>query len=166
MHESSVDRANFQIEIRTGVEKGRVKELLIKYKPFILHISLHASPVKGLYFQDANKNANPMDVQEWKDIMELLGKVRKPSIIILSACNSYEHAVAARPYTDFAAGTTTVIPDMAGIIYARGFYTILFNDENTGWDVCHLSGIQEVKGYKPPFEPVGGVNVYDIIQMC
>ncbi|HEY4111462.1 hypothetical protein [Puia sp.] len=166
LHDSSIDRASFQIEIRTAVEKGRVKELLVKYKPDILHISLHASPINGLYFQDKDKNSSPMNVQEWKNIIELLNDIHRPSVIILSACNSYEHAVASKPFSDFSAGTTMVFPDLAGITYARGFYTILFNDENISWDICHRSGIQEVKDRTPPFDPINGTNVQDIIRKC
>ncbi|TDW97631.1 CHAT domain-containing protein [Dinghuibacter silviterrae] len=164
LHQSSTDRAYFQIAVRTGVEKEELKELLVQNKPDILHIVLHASPVKGLYFQDAQQNAAPMDVEEWEDIIELQQAIRRPSIIILSACNSEGHARAAKPYTDFSAGTTTVFPDQAGIAYARGFYTILFNDEDTGPNICHRSGVVEIKNRKPPFDAINGIDVYNIMQ--
>jgi hypothetical protein len=166
LHESSIDRANFQIEIRTGMERIEVPEQLVKLKPDILHISLHANNVKGLYFQDAARNADPMAIKEWISIIQLQQRIHKPSVIILSACNSFDFAKAAKPFADFAVGTIMVYPDEAGVEYARGFYTILFNDENTAYDTCHLAGVNAISNRKPPFAPIDGTAVDAIICQC
>ena len=99
-----------------------------------------------------------IDQNKRYDKIKLQSKIHKPQIIILSVCNSFLHAEKAKPFCDFAIGTKNVLDDQAGIAYAKGFYSILFNDKNSNAEVCHEAGENEIKYHNPPFNTINNMN--------
>ena len=153
---AGTDRDNYTIEIETSVKKTDFFNLLIRYKPDFLHLCMHTTLTEGLYFEDNEKEVFPMPVKEFTDIIKLFNEKHKPLCIILSACNSKAHAEAVKDYCDFAVGTQRVFPAEAGIVYAAGFYTTLFEKNSTDISYCHKSGIQAIQSSKLDF------GTYDI----
>jgi hypothetical protein len=158
--QSSADRAYYQIEVETGVQKDDFLKLLFRYKPDYIHITLHGSRANGLYFENAEGEALAMDTIEFSKILALYSLKKKPQAILLSACNSLGHAEAVRASTLFAMGTNQVFPDQAAIVYAQGFYELLFNDQTTDITLCHQAGLLGIELAK--FDAIGGVPVRDI----
>jgi len=161
--DDSSDKANYSIRIQTSVERTKLAKILEKRRPDILHISLHGSPTNGLYFQDQAGNAAPMSAEEWNDILKLQTLIHRPEIIVLSACNSAQHAQVAKPFCNFVAGTKTVFPEKAGVIYAREFYNFLFSDNYTTPEICHQAGVNAIRHAHPAFDPINDIEVYNII---
>jgi len=116
--------------------------------------------VKGLYFQDAMKNPDPVSVEEFVDYIGLLSKKKKPQGIILSACNSLDHATSVASFCAFAMGTNDVFPDEAAIIYADSFYQTLFDGNDVSY--CHETALKAIRDLKPPFKPIGN-HAVDLI---
>jgi len=163
--QSGSDRDYFTLlNIESGVERDKVMEILYKNDPDFLHITLHASEINGLYFQDSAKNPDPMSAEEFADYVKNLKKQDKmPEAVILCACNSLPHANAVKEYCRYAVGTSYVFPDDAAIVYARKFYTALFNGKDVGF--CHNMAVQGIKYNKPPFDAIDDKQVYDIPQL-
>ena len=151
--DKSVDRANYNIEIETGVKKGELGQLLDKYRPDILHVSMHASN-EGLYFEDALGNLSSMSPEELADLLTIQGKLHRPEIIVLSACNTASHAKAIKGHCDYVIGTNKVFPERAGVLYAIAFYSMLFNDNNTPVQTCHEAGVHAIRYAEKPVIPV------------
>ena len=158
------DRDYFTLlNIKTGVERDKVLEILYTSEPDYIHITLHNSEIKGLYFQDAAKNPDPMTADEFAEYLKTLCDEKKPEAVILCACNSLAHATAARQYCNYAVGTNYVFPDEAAILYANKFYTALFNGKDVNF--CHKAAVVGIRFAKPPFTIKDGPEVYTILQL-
>jgi hypothetical protein len=158
------DRDYFTVlNIKTGVERDQVMEVLYTNEPDYIHITLHNSEIKGLYFQDAAKNPDPMTADEFAEYVKTLCEEKKPEAVIICACNSLAHAAAARQYCNYAVGTNYVFPDEAAIVYASKFYTALFNGKSVNF--CHKVAVQGVRFTQPPFTIKGGPEVYTILEL-
>lgn len=163
--QSGSDRDYFTLlNIESGVERDKVMEILYKNDPDFVHITLHASEINGLYFQDGTKNPDPMSAEEFADYIKNLKRQDKvPEAVILCACNSLAHAKAVKEYCHYAMGTNYVFPDDAAVVYARKFYTALFNGKDV--DFCHNMAIQGIKYNKPAFDAIDDNEVYNIPQL-
>jgi hypothetical protein len=158
------DRDYFTLlNIKTGVERDQVMEVLYTNEPDYIHITLHNSEIKGLYFQDAAKNPDPMTADEFAEYVKTLCEEKKPEAVIICACNSLAHAAAVRQYCNYAVGTNYVFPDEAAIVYGSKFYTALFNGKNVNF--CHKVAVQGVRFTQPPFTIKDGPEVYTILQL-
>ncbi|MEO6683682.1 MAG: hypothetical protein ABIN48_12745 [Ginsengibacter sp.] len=158
---AGTDRDNYTIEIETSVKKTDLLNKLNRYKPDFLHLCMHTTLKEGLYFEDDDKEVFPMPVEEFTNIIKLFNEKHKPVCIILSACNSKDHAKAVKDYCDFAVGTQRVFPAEAGIVYASGFYQTLFENNSTDIAYCHKNGIQAIQSSKQDFGTYD-IPVYDI----
>ncbi|MGB3075558.1 MAG: hypothetical protein WBB36_09565 [Chitinophagales bacterium] len=160
--QSSSDRSNFKIEIEASVKKNKLREILNKYRPDYLHMSMHSSLTEGLYFENENKEKLPMPVREFGEILKLVSEVHRPISVVLSACNSKAHAEAIRDYCNYVIGTQSVFPADAGILYATEFYSTLFNNNSTNIPFCHKAGLQAIEFAETSFEPIDGIAVHQI----
>jgi hypothetical protein len=162
--QSGMDRDHFQLLTpKTALERRALKRILSQKTPDFIHFTLHNSTVKGLYFQDAMKNPDPVSVEEFVDYIGLLSKKKRPQAIILSACNSLDHASSVTGFCNFAMGTNDVFPDDAAIIYADSFYQALFDGNDVSF--CHDTALLAIKHTKPPFKPIGDHAIYLIPQL-
>lgn len=159
---AGTDRNNYTIEIETAVRKDEFLDMLYRYLPDYLHLSMHSSLTEGLYFEDNNKDKLPMPVEEFAEILALFSKKHQPSVILLSACNSAGHAQAVKNYCQYAIGTQAVFPADAGVLYAAKFYSTLFEDNSKHIPDCHSAGKLAIKGFKPPFDPINNIDVHNI----
>lgn len=135
-----IDRDHYDIEIELSVTKNEFKDILDKYKPQFLHLSMHATVKDGLHFEDENKAILPMSVKEFKQIIGRYSEKHELKLVLISACNSKNHAKAVKEYCDFAIGTKAVFPVPAALIYSNNFYTTLFNGYQNDLEYCHSDG--------------------------
>ncbi len=158
------DREYFsEPKIKTGVEREDFMEAIYTEEPDLLHVTLHNNQNKGLYFQDKNKNIDPMSVEEFADYIKTINEEKQIDTVVLCACNSLGHAQVAKTYCNNAVGTNYVFPDEAAIVYANKFYTALFNGKTIQF--CHSVAVQGIKHTKPPFILKEGPEVHTIIEL-
>lgn len=158
-------RGEFQIRKKLTVRKDELIHILNEYTPDYIHVVLHVSKTKGLYFEDAGGNALLMEIDEFRDIIELYSSVKRPLAIILSACNSMNYADAVKPFCHFSMGTRDVFPDKAGVAYARNFYKALFESKTFNIDYCHKVGVLGIKNFSPRFDDINGLPVHEIPEL-
>ncbi|NOT49946.1 MAG: hypothetical protein HOP10_01555 [Chitinophagaceae bacterium] len=159
------DRDYFTLlNIKAGVERNKVMEILYTNEPDYLHITLHNSEIKGLYFQDAAKNPDPMPPEEFAVYIQTLTEQKKPEAVILCACNTLDHATAIKKFCNYAVGTNYVFPDDAAVAYANNFYTALFSGKKVSF--CHQVAVDNIRFSKPPFSAgKDAPEVYKILQL-
>ena len=114
---------SFKLSAEFAVQPGEILRYLRKYKPSIVHISCHGSREKGLYFEDANGDPIPLSSDILASFFELVN-VREEVVecVVLSACESVEHARAVHNFVKRAIGMKGAVPDAFAIAYAEGFY--------------------------------------------
>jgi len=138
--------------IKTSVEADDLLHIMTKYQPDILHISLHSSKSKGLYFENNAGQAEPISAEDFKDIIETYasdpdGKGRIETIV-LSCCDSEAYGRAITNFADHIVVTKDLFPDKAAVVYAKDFYRMLFNNKDIGF--AHRSATSAIKRKKYP----------------
>jgi CHAT domain-containing protein len=148
--------------IKTQVLARQFLKLLSNYNPNILHISLHSSKKRGLYFENLSGAPDPVGVEEFKDYMALyqndISKDNPIDLVILSACNSFDHGKAIQGLVKNVVCMNDFIPDEASVHYAYGFYSSLFDGNEPS--LAHKMAVMQLKHEK--FE--GVEDVYKIPQ--
>lgn len=163
--QASIDKQNFEQNIYTSVKKAELLDILTAQKPDYLHISMHSSLKNGLCFEDHAGALAAMSVEDFKVIIHTFSQQYTMSAVLLSACNSGGHARAIQGLCQKAIGTNDVFPADAGIVYAGGFYNMLFSDINKDIQACHTAGQQAIRQNIPPFQLVNKVEVEKLIQL-
>lgn len=135
---------SFAFEALGAVQADEVTPLLRKYKPEILHISLHSSKKDGLLFEDKNRQKFPMSVEDFGILIKRHQRREKNlKCVVVNACNSIEHAKAASNYIDFAVGMQDFIPDEAAVPFTKAFYNTFFDEQN--FEYAYEDGIDAVR---------------------
>lgn len=166
MRQSGAQRDQFEeLVIKSKVQSDQFLNLLANYQPHILHISLHSSKRKGLYFENVIGDPDPISVAEFKDYIELHQEETKPAdrikLIVLSACNSYAHGEAVEEIVDTIICMDDFIPDEASIYYAKEFYRNLFS----GFKAKRSHKMATIQLKHQSYEPLAnGRSIYEIPQ--
>lgn len=119
---------------------------VLKHKPAILHLTMHASKMNGLYFEGKNGKEQPVSPERLLEYFGAISGEYRPEVCILSACNTLEHARAIQPYVHFVVGTRDFIPDRAAVIYAEGFYKAFFDGNKL--ETAHRLGQLAIKDWE------------------
>ncbi|NBC06998.1 MAG: hypothetical protein GVY26_07380 [Bacteroidetes bacterium] len=143
-----------EVDIKTSVQRRRLVRILTDIKPNVLHISLHSSKSKGLYFEGRAGEVAPINPSNFREnIRTYLSHPDagdKFDVVILDACNSLKHGKAILEFTDYVVCTQDFFPDEAGRDYAEEFYSHFFNGHPV--EFCHDAGINLIRdeGYEQP----------------
>jgi len=143
-HKSSTKRDEYaEPLIRPSVSAAKFTRTVLAEKPAILHLTMHASKSEGLYFEDPKGEVQAISPEKLVAYFEIIAKEYRPSICVLSACNTLNHAEALRPFCDYVVGTQDFFPDRAAQIYAETFYEILFDGHKV--DTAHELALLALK---------------------
>lgn len=156
--QNSEKREHFEIMIETGVEADDFLRLITKHQPDFLHITMHASKSKGLYFEGNQGEEQAISPEELAEIFALIYKKYIPELVVLSACNSLSQAESIRSYTNHVIGMQDFLPEDAGIIYAEKLYEMLFDGESI--DYAHHAAKLGIKMAKLDYQ--GVVSTHEI----
>lgn len=152
-----------ELQIQTGVESDEFLNILTKYQPDILHISLHSSKSKGLYFEDIAGKVQPMPVEDFADVIEIYCKDPDGKghieTVVLSACNSQLYGEAIRNFANNVIATNDFFPDKAAVVYADQFYKMLFNKKDVAF--AHDSACLAIKRQK--YDPEKAIHEIPIL---
>ena len=103
-----------------------------------------------------------MPVSEFAEALEAYSTSEKTMVIIISACNSKLHAVAAKNDCSYAIGTQAAFPTDAGVLYAAKFYAGLVADAPLQIAECHQATINVLQKYIPKWDDINNIPVYKI----
>jgi hypothetical protein len=138
-------REVFEINSNFATNEEDLTRLLRKYKPEIVHFSMHGSP-SGVYFEDAAGTAQSVEPDVLGDHFEQVnGQTRIINLVLLNACHAAAHAEYLAKYVGTAVGMNGAIPTDAALAYAKGFYAALF--EGDSYKDAHFAGSLSVKQF-------------------
>lgn len=117
--------------IETDVKIEEFITKVIAKRPYILHITTHATADQGLIFGDEHGKPIHLSPEELKRFFEgfKIGNYR-PELCVISACNSIELAKAILPFCNAVVGMNGFLPDEAAWVYAEHLYSNIFNGNN------------------------------------
>ena len=146
---------------------SRVDDFLIllkRHKPTMVHLSMHGGVQKGVFFEDESGNAEAATGDDLLSFFQLINrKERIVACVLLSACNSDEHAKTVQECVNYTIGMHGVIPVPAALEYARGFYKSFFEDED--YAGAHDTAIVMLKKYAKKVDYEGEIPIPKIPQL-
>lgn len=125
----------FQLDSQWATRIDDLQELLLQYKPNIVHFSGHGSQSSEIILEDENGNSQSVS----SDALSNLFCILKDDIkcVVLNACYSNEQAESIVKHIDCVIGMSNAIEDQAGIKFATSFYQALGygKDVKTAFDL-------------------------------
>jgi len=113
-------RDKFQLTSSFAVRVSDLQDLLLRYKPDIVHFSGHGSTSSELIFQDENANSHPIPTPTLAKLFQILKDNIK--CVVLSACYSESQARAIAQHIDVVIGMSDAIEDKSALKFATAFY--------------------------------------------
>jgi hypothetical protein len=116
-------RERFSISQHWGVRVTDIQELLLRYKPDIVHFSGHGSASSEIILEDKMGIGHPVPIDALSDLFCIL----KDNIrcVVLNACYSEKQARAIAQHIDYVVGMSRGIDDISAISFAMAFYRAL-----------------------------------------
>ncbi|MBV7326919.1 AAA family ATPase [Chloroflexi bacterium TSY] len=113
-------RENFDFQQHWALRIHDVQELLMRYKPHLVHFSGHGTDTNELVLIDDSGNAAPLTL----DVLEGIFAVLQDNIrcVVLNACFSETQAEVIAQHIDCVVGMSNAISDTASITFAKSFY--------------------------------------------
>lgn len=154
-------REEFELKDSFATNVKGFLRLLKSCKPTIVHLSMHGGANNGVLFEDENGKTDYVTAEDLASFFELInGDGRIIECVILSACNSEEHAKEVNKYVDYVVGMQGPIPVTAAIEYTSGFYSSLL--EGDDYSSAHKTAKILLKRYASKIQYDGDIAIPDI----
>ncbi len=153
-------RDQFELQDNFSSNVGDLLRILKKFKPAIVHLSMHGAK-EGMLFENASGGVDFLSADLLASFFELLNSKEKiVELVVLSACNSVEHAQAVNEFVDYAVGMNGPIPTDVAVNYTSDFYTNLL--EGDDYESSHQSSILLLRQYAGKVDWHGEVAIKDM----
>ncbi len=154
-------RENYTVQINFASDVSDLLRLLKKFKPTIVHLSMHGAKKEGMLFEDITGNVDYVSEDDLASFFELVNmKEKLVECVLLNACNSATHAEVVCQYVDYTIGMNGPIPPAVAIKYTEGFYKSIL--EGDDYEVAHRSSVILLKQYAKTLEWNGDVAIKDM----
>jgi Effector-associated domain 11 len=159
----SSDREKYEILTDFASKPDDLYRLLKRHNPAIVHFSMHGSEA-GVFFEDSNGNAVSVAPDILGGFFELIndGDSRIVECVIMSACNSTNHAKVISEFVGSAIGMNGSILAEAAREYTKGFYQSFF--EGDDYKVAHRFGVLLVKQFASRIKYLGDIPLAEMPQ--
>lgn len=138
-------RESFEIHQGEAIRAKDLLQLLLEFKPDIIHFSGHASS-NGIFLEDETGQSHLVNANALTSLFSLLESVE---CVLLNACYTESQAALIHRHVPYVIGMQTAIGDKAALKFATGFYTALASGETIhkayryGCTAIQLAGIDE-----------------------
>ena len=118
--------SSFEIKDQQAVKPDDVLQIIISYKPHIVHFSGHGTDAGELCFEDELGKAKSIPPMALASLFSMVTEYVK--CVIVNTCYSEKQAKAIAQYVPVVIGTKSEISDNAAIKFSTGFYSSLEPD--------------------------------------
>ncbi len=126
--EKSPYKKHIHLEPALALERHKIRELILKNRPQIVHFAGHGELDKGPLLQD-DKYQKFLDLLS--ETISILGEFKDIiKLIIFNTCNSFKIAEGVAEFIECVIGTNKDINDKAAIGFSKGFYKIFGINES------------------------------------
>lgn len=132
----------------TGATRPRdIQQVMLDFKPQIVHFTGHGAGQDGLAFEDAIGQPKLINSEALANLFQLFSE--RVECVVLNACYSEFQARAIAKHISYVIGMSKAIGDRAAIEFSIGFYTALGAGESIefafklGCNAIQLEGIPE-----------------------
>jgi DNA-binding response OmpR family regulator len=114
-------RDRYEIRYNPAMKVSEVQEVLLRFRPNIVHFSGHGSNYREIVLLNEDGNAHPVSSPALENLFRL---VKKDNIrcVILNACYSASQAKAIAKSIECVIGMSNAITDQSAILFSTAFY--------------------------------------------
>jgi hypothetical protein len=113
----------FDIHTHGALRIADLQDLLLRYRPQLVHFSGHGSSANAIILQDDAGHEAPVQATALRNLLRSLS--HRPRCVVLNACYTEEQAVAIAEVVDCVVGMSDAITDVAARHFATAFYLAL-----------------------------------------
>lgn len=113
-------RDQFRLEQHWATRVDDLEELLLRYKPTILHFCGHGTPTAELLLQSDSGTSHPVAPEALRNLFSIFHDSIK--CVVLNACYSAVQASVIAEEIDWVIGMPSALGDVAAIKFATAFY--------------------------------------------
>lgn len=139
--ERSSQQEQFDVEIQLAVSPKELQELLLEYKPYIVHFCGHGTGEKGLVFENEAGGEQLVSNQALSSLFKIFRD--DVNCVLLNACHTEVQVDAILEHIQYAIGTSREILDEAAYWFAVGFYRGLGYGESI--EQCYELGCNAIE---------------------
>lgn len=121
-------RDSFDVRNQGALQPDDLQDLILTYRPKIVHFSGHGSGEAGLLLENNYSRAQPVSTVAIASLFELMAN--DVDCVVLNACFSRVQAEAINQYIPYVVGMHYDIGDRVAIQFATGFYRALGHGES------------------------------------
>lgn len=140
LRENDKEKA-FLFEDEPAVRTSDIQQVLIRYKPTIIHFSGHGEGEDGLVFEDALGNAKLVRTEALDSVFQTFKK--SVECVVLNACYSIVQAEVISKHIPYVIGMLNKVPDDTALSFSFGFYLGLGAGE--GYETAFDMGKNQMK---------------------
>jgi hypothetical protein len=116
-------RERFDLRSHWAVRVEDLHELLLRYRPAIVHFSGHGSEAGEIILEDGQRRSAPVSPAVLSDLFRIFREDIR--CVVLNACYSARQAAAIGAHIDCGVGMSNAIEDRAALQFAVAFYRTL-----------------------------------------
>jgi hypothetical protein len=141
-------RDKFVLEKHSAVRVTDLQNLLLRYRPDIVHFSGHGNSTSEIIVESDSGRSHPISVSALGDLFSVFNDSVR--CVVLNACYSEIQAEAISQHIDCVVGMSNTIGDEAAISFSRSFYQAIGygRDINTAFKLGCLEMDLEKLGEK------------------
>ena len=116
-------RDRFELYNHAATRPIDLQRLMLKYKPHIVHFSMHGSKKERLILGGTHGRGKTVDQQGLTEVFALYNSHVR--LVLLNACFTSPQARLLSQVVNYAIGTSKGIGDKVGVMFAGAFYRAL-----------------------------------------
>ncbi len=127
--EAHKNRSSFNLVSKFSAGKLDLPDKIKSEAPQFIYISLHGTDNNELMFTDEYGRSDKLSADDLLMILKDVAAFTKIDCIFFSACTSAELAKKSTAFIPNTIGMNKALDDMAGVVFAQGFFKQFFNDQ-------------------------------------
>ncbi|HMN30007.1 MAG TPA: exodeoxyribonuclease VII large subunit, partial [Caldilineaceae bacterium] len=141
-------RDRFDLRTHWAVRVADLQELLLRYRPAIVHFSGHGSAAGEIILVDDAQGSVALPAARLGELLRSVGADLR--CVVLNACFSQQQAAALAEVIDTVVGMPNALDDQTARLFAVAFYRALAYGRTveTAFDQVRVRG--EISGYRGP----------------
>jgi predicted nucleotide-binding protein len=125
---SGIHRDQFEVVLKLDVTIDRLTQLVLRYRPTVIHFSGHGTSDSELVFRHSDGSSVSVDSELIAELFSLASETTR--IVVLNACHTAAQAQLIARHVDVVVGMQNAVSVDYAVQFSAGFYCALSNGKS------------------------------------
>lgn len=144
---------SFELISQWAVRPGDVMQILMRYRPDVIHFSGHSTQKDEIILEDADGKSMPVQIPHLLGMFSAFNNSIR--LVVLNACYSNARLEKSSQVIDYIVGTDAILGDKAAIEFAGAFYQALAYGYS-------IQDAFELAKHQITFQSLAGAEVFNL----